>query len=144
MARIRVGVVLDAPPDVVWADLEDIGSHVQWMADARSIRFLTDQRAGKGTAFLCDTRIGPLRLNDLMEITEWSPGRAMGVRHTGIVTGEGRFTLAKRRGGRTTFTWRERLRFPWWLGGPFGALLGKPVLKRIWKGNLRRLATRFP
>src|SRR6188768_2086385 len=101
MARIRVSVVLDAPPAVVWADIEDIASHVQWMADARSIRFLTAQTTGRGTAFLCDTRIGPFRLNDVMEITEWSPGKAMGVRHTGLVSGEGRFTLSSKRGGRT-------------------------------------------
>ena len=143
MARIRVSVVLDAPPAVVWADIEDIASHVQWMADARSIRFLTAQTTGRGTAFLCDTRIGPVRLNDVMEITEWSPGKAMGVRHTGLVSGEGRFTLSSKRGGRTTFTWKERLRYPWWLGGPFGAFVSKPILKRIWRGNLRRLAMRF-
>ncbi len=143
MARIRVSVVLDAPPAVVWADVADIASHVQWMADARSIRFLTDQTAGKGTAFLCDTRIGPFRLNDVMEITAWKPGHAMGVRHTGLISGEGRFTLTPKRGGRTTFTWRERLRYPWWLGGPVGAFVSKPVLKRVWRGNLRRLALRF-
>jgi carbon monoxide dehydrogenase subunit G len=143
MARIRVSVVLDAPPAIVWADLEDIGSHVQWMADARSIRFLSEQRSGRGTAFLCDTRIGPFRLNDVMEITEWSPGKAMGVRHTGLVSGEGRFTLSAKGSGQTRFTWKEQLRYPWWLGGPFGAFVSKPILKRIWRGNLRRLALRF-
>ena len=53
-----------------------------------------------------------------MEITEWRPGRAMGVRHVGLVTGTGRFTLRKARGGRTRFTWTERLRFPLLPGRP--------------------------
>jgi len=143
MARIRVTTMLDAPPDVVWADLADISSHPQWMADAVAIRFLTAQTAGVGTRFECDTKVGPFRLTDVMEITEWVPGRAMGVRHTGLVTGTGRFTLKKARGGRTQFQWKEKLRFPAWLGGPVGAFASKPVLTRIWRHNLRNLAARY-
>ena len=51
------------------------------MADAEVIRFLTEQTAGVGTRFECVTKVGPIRLTDEMEITEWEPGRAMGVRH---------------------------------------------------------------
>lgn len=139
MGRIRVSTVIDATPAAVWRSLEDVGSHVEWMADAEAIRFRGDRRSGRGTVFECDTRVGPLKLTDVMEITEWSPRRAMGVRHTGVVTGTGRFTLRRARGGRTRFTWQERLRFPWWLGGPVGGVIGAEVLRLIWKGNLRRL-----
>ncbi len=79
--------------------MEPVERHVDWMADAVSIRFETDQTRGVGTSFLCDTKVGPIRLTDRMEITEWVPaddagaiGR-MGVRHTGIVTGTGVFTI---------------------------------------------------
>src|SRR3546814_14870314 len=75
--------MLAAPPDAVWRDLEDLATHSEWMADAVAIRFLTDQRSGVGTTFECDTKVGPIRLTDVMEITEWRPGKAMGVRHTG-------------------------------------------------------------
>ena len=143
MARIRVSTVLDAPPDRVWADLADIGSHVDWMADARAIRFLSGQTTGVGTRFECDTKVGPVRLTDVMEITEWKPGRAMGVRHSGLVSGTGRFTLRKARGGRTHFMWREKLTYPTRLGGRFGAFLSKPALRWVWRRNLRRFAARF-
>ncbi len=143
MARIRVRQILDAPPDQVWHDLQDIGSHVDWMEDAVAIRFLTAQTEGVGTRFDCDTKVGPFRLTDQMEITEWSPGKAMGVRHTGLVTGSGVFTLKKLRGGRTLFQWRETLRFPPWMGGPIGAFAAKPVLRWVWRRNLRNLARRF-
>ena len=134
---------LGASPEVVWAYLEDLEAHPQWMHDAVRIRFLTDRRSGVGTRYECDTKVGPFQLTDVMEITEWSPRRAMGVRHVGVVTGTGRFTLQRRRGGRTRFTWTERLEFPWRRGGPVAARLAKPVLKRVWKRNLRELAARF-
>lgn len=143
MARIRVATVLDAPPDQVWADVQDISSHVEWMADAVAIRFLTAERSGTGTRFECDTKIGPFTLTDVMEITRWVPGKTMGVRHSGVVTGTGEFTLKKLRGGRTRFQWREKLVYPIWMGGPVGALLSKPVLRWVWRRNLARLAARF-
>jgi uncharacterized protein YndB with AHSA1/START domain len=142
VARIRVSTVIDAPPKVVWAAVEDIATHVDWMGDAVAIRFTSAQRSGVGTTFDCDTKVGPIRLTDRMEITEWAPRSAMGVRHVGVVTGTGTFTLKRLRGNRTRFTWRETLRFPWWLGGPIGAVVGGPVMKRIWRANLERLRAR--
>lgn len=138
MARLRVSVDFDSPPRKVWQHLEDISSHVQWMDDAVAIRFTSSKRKGVGTAFDCDTRVGPFSLVDRMEIVEWKPGRAMAIRHVGLVTGTGRFTLRRRRRG-TRFTWTERLRFPWWMGGPLGALVAGPVLRHIWRRDLRNL-----
>ena len=139
MPRIEVATTIEATPDTVWARIEDVGTHVDWMADAEAIRFTSDQTSGVGTTFDCDTKVGPLRLTDAMTITEWEPGRCMGVRHEGLVTGEGRFTLTAAGDSRTEFTWAEHLRFPWWMGGPIGGALGAPVLRGIWRKNLRRL-----
>lgn len=142
MSRIRVSTVIDASPSTVWSAIDDVATHVQWMEDAVAIRFRGDRRAGRGTVFECDTKVGPLSLTDVMEITSWKPGRRMGVRHVGVVTGSGEFTLRPVRGGRTRFTWRERLVFPWWLGGPFGAVIGGEVLRLVWRRNLRNLKGR--
>jgi len=143
MARIRISTIVDASPAEVWADVQDISSHVEWMADATAIRFLGDQTSGAGTRFECDTKVGPITLTDVMEITEWVPGKVMGVRHSGVVTGTGKFTLKKASRGRTQFQWREKLVYPLWMGGPVGAFLSKPVLRWIWRRNLTRLAARF-
>ena len=144
VAHIRVSIIIDRPPSVVWRGIEDIASHVNWMADAEAIRFTSSSTRGVGTTFDCDTKIGPFRLTDRMEITEWDEGRAVGVRHHGLVAGVGRFTLQRTAGGGTLFSWEEELDFPWWLGGPLGEAIGGPlVLKRIWQGNLRHLKERL-
>ncbi|MFM7685235.1 MAG: SRPBCC family protein [Actinomycetota bacterium] len=138
---IVVSVEIDATPERVWQVVEPVEHHVDWMHDAVAIRFTTEQTRGTGTEFLCDTKVGPFKLVDRMEITEWEAGRVMGVRHTGLVTGSGRFTLEPiDLGRRTRFTWAEDLVFPWWMGGPIGAWVGgKIALGPIWRRNLRNL-----
>ncbi|MEZ5238874.1 MAG: hypothetical protein R2716_07960 [Microthrixaceae bacterium] len=49
MARIRVSRTMKVEPEVLWAAVEDISSHVLWMAGAESITFTSDQRTGAGT-----------------------------------------------------------------------------------------------
>jgi len=141
--RITIRTTIPAPPRVVWEDLRDISTHVEWMADAEAIHFLSSQHEGVGTQFECVTRIGIIALRDLLEVTEWEPSHALGIRHEGAVRGVGVFTLKRGRPGTTRFRWRERLHFPWWLGGPIGALVAYPIFRHIWRGNLRRLAARF-
>jgi len=138
--KIRVGISIDAPPAAVWRVIEPIERHVDWMADAVSITFRGSQRRGVGTTFDCVTKVALMRLTDCMTITEWEPELAMGIEHVGVVRGTGRFTLRARPRRRTRFTWKERLELPWWMGGPVGALAAKPVLRAIWRRNLRRLA----
>lgn len=136
-----MAVTIPAPPRRVWDDVRDLASHVEWMADAEAIRFTSRRRSGVGTTFDCDTRVGPFHLVDRMEVTEWVEGEVIGVRHVGLVTGTGRFTIRPagplRR--RTRFTWEEELRIPWWLGGPAASV----ALRLVWLRNLRRLRRRF-
>jgi Polyketide cyclase / dehydrase and lipid transport len=139
MARVRASVVIEATPAEVWHAVEDISTHVDWMHDAVAIRFTSAQRSGVGTTFDCDTKIGPLRLVDRMEITAWEPEKVMGVRHVGLVTGTGAFTLRPAAERRTEFLWDETLVFPWWMGGSLGGRVGAVVLAQVWKRNLRDL-----
>ena len=141
MSGIRVSIEIDATPEQVWRVVEPIERHIDWMHDAVAIRFTSDRTRGVGTEFLCDTKVGPFKLVDRMEITEWEPGAVMGVRHVGMVTGTGRFTLTPiDLGRRTLFAWEERLEFPWWMGGPIGAWIGgKIALGPIWRRNLKGL-----
>jgi carbon monoxide dehydrogenase subunit G len=141
--KLRVGVTIAAPPADVWTAVEPIERHVDWMADAQTITFAGQQTRGVGTTFDCLTAIGPFRLVDRMVVTQWEPNHTIGIEHRGLVTGRGRFTLRRKPRGRTRFTWTEQLRFPWWMGGPVGALVSAPVLRVVWRRNLRRLKTQI-
>ena len=137
--RIHLCTTIGAPVASVWRTVENIESHTEWMADAESITFRTDQRTGVGTEFDCLTRIGPLAMVDTMKVTEWESGAVMGIDHRGMVTGRGRFTLRHAGSGLTEFCWTEDLVFPARLGGGLGERLGRPILMRIWASNLSRL-----
>jgi len=143
VARLEVSRVIAAPAARIWDDLSRLETHVEWMAEAADLTFLGEQRTGAGTRIAVVTKLGPFRLTDVMEFVAWEPPRRMAVRHTGLVTGSGEFLLDEAADGSTRFTWRERLRFPWYLGGPPGAVVGARVLTVVWRGNLRRLARRF-
>jgi hypothetical protein len=84
------------------------------------------------------TKVGPLRTTDKMTVTDWAARQRMAVRHTGIISGTGIFELHEAGASDTKVTWTEDLRFPWYLGGVVAAFVARPVLKRIWMGNLRR------
>lgn len=141
-AHIRVEQMIRAPVETVWADISDLSSHTEWMADAESITFLGEQTSGVGTAMEVLTKVGPLSTKDVMTFTAWDPPDRMAIDHRGLVTGTGEFRL-ERVGDQTRFIWEEELEFPLRLGGPLGAIFGKPILEAVWKRNLRKLAARF-
>lgn len=142
MKPIEVSILIPASPGQVWAEVERIEHHPEWMADAVEVEFESDTRRGQGTRISVLTRIGPFRTTDELEFTEWDPPRAMGVAHQGLFGGRGRFTFEPE-GVGTRFTWAETIRFPWFLGGPVGEFLARPILTRVWRDNLRRLSSRF-
>jgi len=143
MGRVKVSTVIDAPPSLVWADIKDLASHIEWMDDALRIDFTSSQTSGVGAAYACDTAVGPFHVTDRIEVTEWDEGRRIGIRHRGLVKGTGRFTIRRAMGGRTRFTWEEELSFPWWVGGRLASVVGTRMLKRVWRRNLANLRSRL-
>jgi uncharacterized protein YndB with AHSA1/START domain len=138
-ARFELCITIGATPDAVWTHLEDLETHSEWMQDAVWVRYRGSQRAGVGTELDCLTKVGPFKTHDVMRVTEWKPGSVMEIDHRGAVTGTGRFELHPVAGGLTEFCWTERLRFPLSLGGLAGEQASRPVLRRVWRGNLERL-----
>jgi hypothetical protein len=141
MSGSGIVVTRDFPVGVsqLWDELRQIDRHVLWMADAVALTFTTDQREGIGTTFHCRTKVGPFVTTDTMTVTSWTDEREMGVTHRGLITGEGLFSIVDLGAGKSRLEWRENLLFPWWALGGLGARVARPVLRLLWRGNLRRL-----
>ena len=140
--KTRVTIEIDAPLEVVWAEAVDFSTHHEWMSDAASIDFETNQRTGEGTVLLIETHLGPLRVLDRFEIVEIDAPRLIRGDHIGAVRGSATWHLQEI-DGRTTLEWNERLLFPWFFAGRLGELVARPILHATWRANLRRLKSRI-
>jgi uncharacterized protein YndB with AHSA1/START domain len=140
---VVVSVDIPAPREAVWSELATLEHHVEWMQDAHSIRFLGEQKRGAGVRMEVETRFGPLRTSDVMEFTVWDEPETMAVRHRGLFTGTGEFTLTEIPGGATRVVWAEQIQFPWFFLGPIGARAARPVFRFVWRRNLHRLRQRL-
>ena len=139
MAEVTVAIDLPHEQQKVWDEISDLERHGEWMSDAERIDFLSEQRRGVGTGMKVRTRVGPLVTTDVIVVDEWVEGERIGVTHRGLVSGQGAFELSAT-GDGTRFEWNEDLEFPWFLGGGLTALAARPILARIWRGNLARFA----
>ncbi len=142
MAGLRVCTTIARPLGEVWDYLAQIERHPEWMRDCVAVRFEGAKRRGKGTRFVAVTRVLGITVDDHIEVVSWRPRREIGVHHSGVVKGTGRFRLSRRPGG-TRFCWEETLEFPWWMGGAAGAAVVAPVLRAIWRGSLRNVKQRL-
>ena len=84
MANIQVSIALPADPATVWDDVQQLETHVEWMADAESIEFEGEQQRGVGTVMRVLTKVGPLQTTDVIRVVSWEPNRTIGVVHEGI------------------------------------------------------------
>jgi hypothetical protein len=76
-----LSIEIDASPSQVWDDIQNVTSHVEWMQDAESVVFTSDEQAGVGATLLSVTTVGPIRVKDPMVIVAWEPEREMTMRH---------------------------------------------------------------
>ena len=140
---INVYTTINSPLKIVWNEVSKLENHTNWMHDAVKIDFLSENNRGLGEKMKVLTKVGPIRLYDYMTVTEWVEEESIGVDHIGIVKGKGRFKLEKVDDNKTLFIWEETLKFPIYLGSIVGEFFGAPVLKLIWKRNLKNLKEIF-
>ena len=109
------------------------------MKDSVKIDFESEIKSGVGTKIKVLTKIGPLKLYDYITFTKWEEKIIIGVDDIGIVTGKGEMEFNKVDNNTTKFKWTETLKFPFYLFGPIGEIVGKHILEYIWKENLNNL-----
>ena len=137
--RIETSIIINKPLDTVWQEVKVMENHVNWMEDAVKIDILSENNSGIDTKMNVLTKVGPIKLTDIITVTEWKEKESIGVIHEGIVTGQGVFYLRKNDENSTKFQWIEDLKAPYYLGGPIAEFFGGFVLKLIWKKNLMNL-----
>lgn len=123
----------------VWEVVADLESQPRWMTDALEVRVTTGRPYGVGTKAIVPTKIAGFRVEDRMTITEWEEGRRIAVRHKGAVTGVADITLEPQGESLALVRWTEELDLPWGRFGEFLMLIFRPILRRQFSADLRRL-----
>jgi hypothetical protein len=125
-AHIAVDVVIDAPPEAVWAAVTDWPRQSEWMLGT-VVRSTDLDGVGVGGGLEAFTGVGRLGFLDTMVITEWDPPRRCVVLHTGkVVKGLGIFEVVALPGGRSRFVWAEELDVPLGILGKAGWPIVRP------------------
>ena len=132
-------IEISAPIKFVWDYIADIESHVAWMDDAESVVSTSELKNAVDAFYVCDTKVGPLKVKDKMRVTKYDPPTNMEIEHIGAVSGRGIFRLEELNEGSTKFIWEENLVFPWYMGANIGKIGGMKLLHRIWRNNLKTL-----
>jgi len=135
---LRMLVVVDAPPNEVWAVVADIPLQPEWMHEMKAVRLTTPGPVGVGTRGEATVRIAGISVTDPVEVTAFEPPTRFAIRHEGLFTGGGLITLEPGADGTTTIVrWEETLVPP--LLPVLGALVLAPVLRSIFQADLHRL-----
>jgi carbon monoxide dehydrogenase subunit G len=144
----RIDVQMDLPHGIarVWDRLTDWQSHSEWIPN--TVVTITKQTNGLGTEFVGITRIGPLRLDDSMTVTEFQApmaGRATCViTKTGAVLGgTAGFALTALDDSTTRLDWFEDIYLKpkgifWWTA-PFIVAIGTIAFRSALKAFARTL-----
>ena len=129
----RIDVRLELPHSIghVWNRLTDWPSHSAWIP--HTVVDVTTQTNGVGTEFVGVTRIGPIRLDDPMTVSESRPPKrgaaSCMVTKTGLVLGgTAGFTLTALGDSTTRLDWFEEVYLKptslfWWTA-PFVFIVG--------------------
>jgi carbon monoxide dehydrogenase subunit G len=146
MTRIDIRMDLPHGIDHVWEQLTDWAAHSAWIPN--TVVTITKQTNGLGTEFVGITRIGPLRLDDPMTVSEFqmpSTGRATCVvTKTGAVLGgTAGFTLSTVDDSTTRLDWFEDIHLKpqsifWWTA-PFILAIGTLAFRSALKAFARTL-----
>lgn len=139
-AHVALDVVVDAPPEALWAAVTDWERQAEWMLGTQ-VRVVGGAAEGVGARLEAFTGIGRAGFVDTMVVTEWDPPRRATVLHTGrVVRGTGLFEVFALPGGRSRFVWSEDLELPLGLMGRLGFPLVRPVFLAGVRASLARLA----
>jgi carbon monoxide dehydrogenase subunit G len=138
--RIEERIAVAAPPEAVWEAVTDWAGQDSWMLGTTIVPGPGPGGRGVGERLTAVTALGPVRFDDLMEVTLWDPPHRVDVRHLGkVVRGTGSFIVEPAPGG-AWLTWVEDLELPLGRAGQAGFTMVGPLARGGLRLSLRRLA----
>lgn len=153
MARIEISFDIPTPLPAVWDALIDWEAHSAWIPNT-AVTILersSDSTTQVGTRFVGTTRIGPLRFDDPMTVSDYHPpaefdGHAASctVTKTGpLLGGTAGFTLTRIDDQHTNLVWFEHIYLQpaiyfWWTA-PFIRIIGKAAFTRALRTMIAQL-----
>ncbi len=137
---IENAITLPGPPDVVWDAITDWEHQDDWMLEASDFVVTSEQREGVGTEAEATITIAGVKTRDKVRVVGWDPHRRLAIAHLGWVQGTGEIYLTPIGIDRTHLYWREELEPPLGAAGALGMAAFKPLMKKIFKRDLRVLA----
>jgi hypothetical protein len=140
MPRVEEEIIIDRPPEDVFAYLTTPENDLEWVSTAIERRREGEGEIGAGSRIRAVDRFLGRRIESILEVTEHVPPSRSAIRLEGPITAQGTYLLEPAFGG-TRFRWA--LEAEPGLGGLYLGRLTDPlvtfVFRRRVKGDLRRL-----
>lgn len=130
---------MPGPPEIVWDLITDWEHQDDWMLEAADFRVIGEQRTGIGVEAEATIRIAGITTRDRVRVVGWDPHHRLAIRHLGWVSGTGELFLTPIDEKTTFLFWREDLEPPLGLVGAVGMTLFRPLMRRIFRRDLRIL-----
>ncbi len=136
--EVTMSAEIQAPIGAIWSYLVDWEGLHRWMSELSALRITSTRRQGVGVEGVASVRIGGITTTDRIRVTAWDPPSRLTIVHLGWVSGSGIMVCRESAHG-TVFTWTERLQPPLGALGWMGMQLLRPLIKRTFAADVRRL-----
>jgi uncharacterized membrane protein len=133
--RVRASIRIDAPPEAVWAFVDDPARYLHFMAGISRWERDGDRPRGRGARYRTLMRVGSAEVGGLIEVVEHDPPRDLAWASVTGIAQRGRWRLRPLSGGRT----EVELRLAYGVSGPAPvAWVATRLAAREVGGHLRR------
>lgn len=149
MARFRISIDSQLPPEQAWDRVMDLTAHDAVIPLTRiESGMVTARELTDGHRFIAWTGIGPVGFHDVMVWTRvdppaaGKPGLAHVVKHGRAVRGDVTFTVEPGPGGGSRLVWNQRWQLPW--APEIASAITAPGARLGYRYVLGRLLARSP
>lgn len=140
MGHITVTETVAAPPQAVFAYVDDHRNTTKYMKDLTRWAPAGDKVHGKGASFEVAMKAGPMTLSSVVEITTWTANKAIGWTSREGFKQTGRWTF-KASGSGTDATFDMDYELPGGIAGRMLSRAAEPIVRGNIEQSVRALRT---